>query len=95
MEIKKVSLVVIFLSIFLLSSCDCSEILILAPFPSPSHWLMIKHLIEELLSGGHHITAVTSLKYNSLSNSNYTEVLIDPKYDMHNFSMYKLIFYFI
>jgi len=91
MQRETISLVVIFLSIFLLPSSDCSKILLISPLPAPSHWLMFQDIIRELLTRGHQLTTITSYKYNSLSNPNYTEVLIDPKYDYEKIC--KQIFY--
>lgn len=70
----------IFVSL-LLSYVSAGNILFLVPFNGPSHWLFLSHFIRELLNRGHHVTAVTGIKYAESTHSNYTEVLIDPPYD--------------
>uniref|UniRef100_A0A2M3ZEA6 Putative udp-glucuronosyltransferase 1-1 n=1 Tax=Anopheles braziliensis TaxID=58242 RepID=A0A2M3ZEA6_9DIPT len=59
---------------------DGYKILFLAPFPGPSHWLMMKHFIRELADRGHEVTCITAFKYGEPAPPNYTEVLIDPPY---------------
>lgn len=63
----------------LLSSADGYRILFLAPFPGPSHWLMLKHFIRELTDRQHQVTCITSFPYGE-PLPNYDEVLIDPPY---------------
>uniref|UniRef100_A0A182PLS9 UDP-glycosyltransferases domain-containing protein n=1 Tax=Anopheles epiroticus TaxID=199890 RepID=A0A182PLS9_9DIPT len=57
------------------------KILFLVPFPAPSHWLWIEHFVKELLSRGHEVTAITNFPAKE-PHRNYTEVLIDPPYDI-------------
>uniref|UniRef100_A0A182YRJ6 UDP-glycosyltransferases domain-containing protein n=1 Tax=Anopheles stephensi TaxID=30069 RepID=A0A182YRJ6_ANOST len=60
---------------------ECGKILFLVPFPAPSHWLWIEHFVKELLSRGHEVTAITNFAFKE-PHRNYTEVLIDPPYDI-------------
>ncbi|XP_050072375.1 uncharacterized protein LOC126560460 [Anopheles maculipalpis] len=60
---------------------ECGKILFLVPFPAPSHWLWIEHFVKELLSRGHEVTAITNFALKE-PHRNYTEVLIDPPYDI-------------
>ncbi|XP_049301320.1 uncharacterized protein LOC125774984 [Anopheles funestus] len=60
---------------------ECGKILFLVPFPAPSHWLWIEHFVKELLSRGHEVTAITNFAMKD-PHRNYTEVLIDPPYDI-------------
>ncbi|KAG5674368.1 hypothetical protein PVAND_004342 [Polypedilum vanderplanki] len=53
------------------------------PFVRPSHFLMLKVFIEELLNKGHEVTAITTLPYND-KTTNYTEILIDPAWNPSN-----------
>ncbi|ETN60500.1 glucosyl/glucuronosyl transferase [Anopheles darlingi] len=59
---------------------DGYKILFLAPFPGPSHWLMMKHFISELAGRGHEVTCITAFQYGEPAPPNYTEVYIDPPY---------------
>ncbi|XP_041775418.1 uncharacterized protein LOC121595468 [Anopheles merus] len=60
---------------------ECGKILFLVPFPAPSHWLWIEHFVKELLSRGHEVTAITNFPAKE-AHRNYTEILIDPPYDI-------------
>lgn len=72
---------VIFVAV--ISFASAGNILFLVPFNGPSHWLFLSHFIRELLNRGHHVTAVTGIKYGESLHLNYTEVLIDPPYDFN------------
>ncbi|XP_062551811.1 UDP-glycosyltransferase UGT5-like [Armigeres subalbatus] len=61
-----------------------SKILVLVPFPAPSHWLWLNHFVQELLERGHQLTAVTNFPAKS-AHPNYTEILIDPPYDIPHY----------
>lgn len=75
---------VILLAILAFASQDVnsSKILIVAPFNGPSHWLMFQDFINELTARGHEVTALTGIKFSKAHPKNYTEVLIDPPYDL-------------
>ncbi|XP_053673812.1 uncharacterized protein LOC128724073 [Anopheles nili] len=60
---------------------ECSKVLFLVPFPAPSHWLWIEHFVKELLARGHEVTAITNFPAKE-PHRNYTEILIDPPYDI-------------
>lgn len=68
--------------IFASQNANSSKILILVPFNGPSHWLMFQDFIAVLTSRGHEVTALTGIKYSKAHPNNYTEVLIDPPYDL-------------
>lgn len=70
------------MQLFVSYSINASKILLLAPFPGPSHWLMLKHIIRELVDRGHEVTAIASIKFNDPSIKNYTEYYIDPPYQI-------------
>lgn len=64
--------------IFLTSSSvliQCSNILVLFPFPSKSHHILGEALVKALVKGGHHVTMVTSFHVKE-DLTNYTEVLL-------------------
>lgn len=65
------------ISLCVLSSIDAYNVLVLLPFPGPSHFLMFKVFIQELIDRGHHVTAITAFQYKE-KLANYTEILIDP-----------------
>ncbi|XP_058818746.1 UDP-glycosyltransferase UGT5-like [Topomyia yanbarensis] len=63
------------------STARCSKILVLVPFPAPSHWLWLEHFVQELLDREHEVTAITNFAASE-QHPNYTEILIDPPFDM-------------
>lgn len=65
--------------LLLLTAVSGYRILVLIPFPGPSHFLMFKVLIKELISRGHEVTAITAFPMKETIN-NYTEVLIHPRF---------------
>uniref|UniRef100_U5EXT1 Putative glucosyl/glucuronosyl transferase n=1 Tax=Corethrella appendiculata TaxID=1370023 RepID=U5EXT1_9DIPT len=67
------------LSIVILNGVYSSKILILIPFPGPSHWVMVKEIIKELISRNHEVTAITNIKFGE-TLKNYTEIYVDPPY---------------
>jgi glucuronosyltransferase len=52
---------------------------VIFPFPGPSHFLMLKVYINELIRRGHEVTAITAY-HNDEPISNYTEILIEPRW---------------
>ncbi|XP_052866527.1 UDP-glucosyltransferase 2-like [Anopheles cruzii] len=64
----------------LVTVSDGHKILFLAPFPGPSHWLMMKHFIRALSERGHEVTAITAFPFGEPLPSLYNEVVIDPPY---------------
>lgn len=58
--------------------------LFLAPFNGRSHFLYLQSFVLALLDRGHEVTFLTSQSLNHLKLKNYTEVLIDPPFDIHS-----------
>uniref|UniRef100_A0A6B2EIL5 Putative udp-glucuronosyltransferase n=1 Tax=Phlebotomus kandelakii TaxID=1109342 RepID=A0A6B2EIL5_9DIPT len=82
----------IFLALFCLSgSGDALRILFMAPFPVPSHWFWLKSVVNGLLDRGHEVTAITNFRAKE-SHSNYTEIILDPPYDLLKYSPVHLIY---
>uniref|UniRef100_U5EXU4 Putative udp-glucuronosyltransferase n=1 Tax=Corethrella appendiculata TaxID=1370023 RepID=U5EXU4_9DIPT len=69
---------------FSILETDAYRILVLVPFPAPSHWLWIEHFVKELLKRGHEVTAITNYQAKE-KHSNYTEIIIDPMYDIPSY----------
>lgn len=62
------------------------NILVLVPINRDGHWNYMQNFIKELLTRGHEVTCITSIKLTEPKYENYTEILIDPPYDMQNIS---------
>lgn len=58
------------------------KILFLVPFPGSSHWLVLQSFAKELLNRGHEVTAIVNSRINNFTSPNYTEILIDPPFDL-------------
>lgn len=58
-------------------SIDSYNILMVVTLPGPSHFLMFKVFIKEMIERGHHVTSITPYQYKE-KLENYTEILIDP-----------------
>ncbi|XP_063696226.1 UDP-glycosyltransferase UGT5-like [Culicoides brevitarsis] len=67
------------------------KILLLAPFPPPSHYLWISHFTKALLDRGHHVTAITS-NHAKFKHRNLTEVVVNPPFDGPKYLPMKDIF---
>ena len=65
------------LLVFALESINGYKILVLLPFPGPSHFLMFKVFIKELISRGHEVTSISAFPFNE-NLANYTEIIIEP-----------------
>lgn len=74
--------IVLAILIYASQNVNTSKILIVVPFNGPSHWLMFQDFIAVLTSRGHEVTALTGIKFSKAHPTNYTEVLIDPPYDL-------------
>lgn len=59
------------------STIESFKILILLPFPGPSHILMFETFVKEFIARGHEVTAITALPFKE-KMKNFTEVLIEP-----------------
>ncbi|XP_031621869.1 UDP-glucuronosyltransferase 2B15-like [Contarinia nasturtii] len=58
------------------------KILFLVPFSGHSHWLQLQNFVKELLKRGHEVTAIVNYPINNFKSPNYTEILIDPPFNM-------------
>lgn len=59
------------------------KILMMGPFNGKSHFLYLQHFVRALLDRGHEVTFLTSQSMSQLNLVNYTEVLIDPPFDVY------------
>lgn len=66
-----------------ISSIDGHNILMVLPFLGPSHFLMFKVFIKEMVDKGHHVTAITAFQYKD-KLENYTEVYIDEVWNLND-----------
>jgi hypothetical protein len=85
---KLIPLLTFFLCAFA-SSCHAAKILVLCPFPAPSHWMWIEHFVKELLNRGHEVMAITNF-YAKEPHKNYTELVINPKFNIPHYCEYML-----
>lgn len=56
----------------------------MGPFNGKSHFLYLQSFVKALLDRGHEVTFLTSQSLSHLKLANYTEVLIDPPFDIHS-----------
>lgn len=61
----------------------------LMPINGKSHMNYIDIFIRELISRGHEVTYITSIAMSGTKPDNYTEVLIDPPFDVEFLSEYE------
>lgn len=74
-----------FLCTFLLAtSVQGHKILVIVPMHGKSHWNYMKVFINELINRGHELTCITSISMGEHKPANYTEILIDPPYEIQN-----------
>lgn len=66
----------------MVGSTNGYKILFLAPLNGMSHWLFMRHLVEALLNRQHEVTFITSNTWGDIKPPNYTEILIDPPFDV-------------
>lgn len=64
------------------SAANAANILFIQPFPGTSHWIVLQNFIKELVNRGHNVTAISNFPISNFQSSNYTEVLIDPPFDL-------------
>lgn len=69
------------LPLFLIA-CNAYQVLVLGPMNGKSHFLYVSTFVRALLDRGHVVTYLTSMSLNHLKLANYTEVLIDPPFDL-------------
>lgn len=74
-----------FLSV-LATISDGYRILVVVPINGKSHGLYMESFLKEFLNRGHEITCITSFKMSGPKLNNYTEILIDPPFDMQSMS---------
>ncbi|XP_036331653.1 UDP-glycosyltransferase UGT5-like [Rhagoletis pomonella] len=68
-------------------TADGARILAAFVHPGKSHFQMHQTLISELIKHGHQVTVITAYTFESLKlGSNYTEVLIDPMFEIWKFA---------
>ena len=76
---------------FIISLVACvnghKKVLFIAPINGHSHWNYLKIFIRELINREYDVTCITSIRMNDKSLSNYTEILIDPPFNLVNMSM--------
>lgn len=72
----------------LIKSVQSHKVLVLVPLNGKSHWFYMQAFVKELIERGHEVTCVTSIAMES-KPKNYTEILIDPPFDMQNIGTYK------
>lgn len=68
------------------------KILFLAPINAKSHWIYLENFVRALLKREHEVTCVTSIKLSEPIPKNYTEVLIDPPFDVASYGKFVLRF---
>lgn len=74
-----------FLCTFLLAtSVQGHKILVIVPMHGTSHWNYMKVFISELIDRGHELTCITNIPMGKHKPANYTEILINPPYELHN-----------
>lgn len=70
------------LCILLAALAEGYKILLLVPINGKSYMNYIQVFIRELIGRGHEITCITHIPMSGAKLDNYTEVLIDPPFDM-------------
>lgn len=64
------------------------KILMMVPINGKSHWNYMESFVKALIDRGHQVTCITSIKLSGPKPDNYTEILIDPPFNMQNISKY-------
>lgn len=64
------------------------KILVMVPINGKSHWNYMESFVKSLIDRGHQVTCITSIKLSEPKPDNYTEILIDPPFNMQNISKY-------
>jgi glucuronosyltransferase len=67
------------LLLLLVTGSHCARILGVFPFPSKSHMIIQRVLIQELVGRGHHVTEITPFM-ESKTVSNYTQIEVQSDY---------------
>ncbi|XP_055308151.1 UDP-glycosyltransferase UGT5-like, partial [Sitodiplosis mosellana] len=71
------------LSIFVTLS-NGYKVLFMGTFNGKSHSLNMQSFVKALLNRGHEVTFLTSQSMGNVNLANYTEILIDPPFDIHS-----------
>lgn len=58
------------------------KILVLMPMNGKSHMNYMQVLIRELIIQNHEVSCITSIPLSGTKPNNYTEILIDPPFNM-------------
>lgn len=66
------------------TSVQGHKILVIVPMHGKSHWNYMKVFIDELINRGHELTCITNISMGKHKPTNYTEILIDPPYEIQN-----------
>lgn len=83
------------------ATVNAYKILVLVPANEETNWNFMQIIIDELINRGHEITCITSqtATFGFLRiQQNYTEILIDPPFEVQPNSVRKylcLIFFFL
>lgn len=73
----------------LAQATEKKNILVLVPMNGKSHMNYMEVFIRELINRGHEVTCITSVSISGTKPDSYTEVLIDPPFDINAFGKYK------
>ena len=65
------------------------KVLVMCPFNGKSHFLYMQSFVKALLNRGHEVTFLTSQSMGKVKSENYTEVLIDPPFDVYSLCKFK------
>lgn len=66
----------------LLSITNGHKILFMVPFNGPSHWILMQNFVKALVERGHEVTAIVNAPITKFHSPNYTEILIEPPFDV-------------
>lgn len=59
------------------------------PMNGKSHMNYVQVFIRELIGRGHEVTCITSISMSGTKPDNYTEILIEPPFDMEILGEYE------
>ncbi|XP_055295942.1 UDP-glucosyltransferase 2-like [Sitodiplosis mosellana] len=60
------------------------NVLVMVPINGKSHWNYMEVFVKELINRGHQVTCITSITISGPKPDNYTEILIDPPFNLQN-----------
>lgn len=61
-------------------------ILFSVPLSSAS-WILLQNSVKELVNCGYEVTAIVNQPITNFTSENYTEILIDPSFDLGTVAM--------